>query len=86
MATRGANCRQHIRLHFGPVCLGPLGTRDDKRTDIIGSTVNTMFMLKSTGFALTPEVFRKLAPETRRFFKKHTPPVYYIPTEQPHRD
>jgi len=86
LSDRGVACRQHIRIHFGPMCVGPLGTRDDKRMDIIGSTVNTMFMLKSTGFALTPEAFRKLAPETRKFFKKHTPPVFYIPTEQAHRD
>ena len=86
MAGRGVACRQHIRIHFGPMCSGLLGTRDDKRLDIIGSTVNTMFMLKSTGFAMTPEAFRKLGPETRKLFKKHTPPVVYIPIEQPHRD
>jgi len=68
------------------MCIGPLGTRDDKRRDVLGATVNTMFMLKTTGFAMTPEAFRKLAPETRKLFKKHTPPVVYIPTEQPHRD
>ena len=39
-----------------------------------------------TGFAMTPEAFRKLGPETRKLFKKHTPPVVYIPIEQPHRD
>jgi class 3 adenylate cyclase len=86
LSERGVACRHHIRAHFGPMCVGLLGTRDDKRTDILGSTVNTMFMLKTTGFALTPEAFRKLMPETRRLFKKHTPPVVYIPTEQSHRD
>jgi len=86
LSERGAPCRQHIRIHFGPMCVGPLGTRDDKRTDVIGSTVNTMFMLKTSGFALTPEVFRKLAPKTRTLFKKHTPPIAYIPVAEPHRD
>ncbi len=86
LAERGVACRHHIRVHFGSMCAGPLGTRDDKRVDILGSTVNTMFMLKSTGFAMTPEAFRKLAPNTRKLFKKHTPPVAYIPIEQPHRD
>ncbi len=86
LSERGVACRHHIRAHFGSMCIGPLGTRDDKRRDVLGATVNTMFMLKTTGFAMTPEAFRKLAPETRKLFKKHTPPVVYIPTEQPHRD
>jgi hypothetical protein len=45
-----------------------------------------MFLLKTQGFAITPEVFRKLTPETRKLFKKHTPPVTYIPIGHPHRD
>ena len=86
LAEYGTTCRQHIRIHFGPMCIGLLGTRDDKRLDVIGSTVNAMFLLKTSGFSMTPEVFRKLAPDTRKHFKKHTPPVIYIPTDQPHRD
>ena len=74
-SERGADCRHHLRVHFGPLALGSLGTRNDKRTDVLGSTVNAMFLLKSQGFALTPEAFRKLAPATRKLFKKHTPPV-----------
>ena len=86
LAARGIACRHHIRAHFGPMYTGPLGTRGEKRTDILGRTVNTMFMLKTSGFAVTPEAFRKLSPETRKLFKKHTPPVIYIPTGEPHRD
>jgi hypothetical protein len=82
----GIPCHHHIRAHFGPICVGLIGIRADKRVDILGSTVNVMFMLKTAGFALTPEVFRKLNPETRKLFKKHTPPVVYIPSAQPHRD
>jgi hypothetical protein len=36
--------------------------------------------------ALSPQAFRKLEPETRKLFKKHTPPVTYIPVEERHRD
>lgn len=86
LSERGVACRQHIRIHFGPICFGEIGTRTDKRPDMLGSTVNTLFLLKVTGFAITPEVFRKLAPETRKLFKKHTPPVTYIPMPQSHRD
>ncbi|MEO6847649.1 MAG: adenylate/guanylate cyclase domain-containing protein [Chthoniobacterales bacterium] len=86
LAERNISCRHHIRAHFGMVCHGDLGAQSDKRPDVIGSTVNTLFLLKSSGFTMTPEVFRKLNPETRSFFKKHTPPVTYIPLEQSHKD
>jgi class 3 adenylate cyclase len=85
-SERGVSCRHRLRCHFGPVCWGPLGTRADKRPDILGRTINTLFLLKCEGFAITPEAFRKLNPETRKLFKKHTPPVVYIPTRQPHHD
>jgi class 3 adenylate cyclase len=86
LATRGLACRHHIRAHFGPIREGELGTRAEKRLDIIGSTVNTMFLLKASEFAITPEAFRKLKPETRSLFKKHTPPVTYIPLANAHKD
>ncbi|HSI87019.1 MAG: adenylate/guanylate cyclase domain-containing protein [Candidatus Methylacidiphilales bacterium] len=86
LEDKGIVCRHHIRAHFGEIVIGELGVRNDKRLDILGSTVNAMFMLKATGFAITPEVFRKLSPETRKSFKKHTPPVTYIPSVQSHRD
>jgi adenylate cyclase len=85
LADRGIGCRHHIRAHFGPVQQGELGTREDKRLDVIGSTVNTMFSIKASEFALTPEAFRKLKPETRRLFKKHTQPVTYIPLGASHK-
>ncbi|MCE0521360.1 MAG: adenylate/guanylate cyclase domain-containing protein [Methylacidiphilales bacterium] len=86
LSNRGISCRHHIRAHFGSIQQGELGTRTDKRLDIIGSTVNTMFLLKASEFAITPEAFRKLKPETRKFFKKHTPPVTYIPLSLSHKD
>jgi class 3 adenylate cyclase len=86
LAAHDCPCRHHVRAHFGPVYLGEIGTRDDKRTDMFGSTINTMFLLKAAGSAITPEAFRKLSPETRKLFKKHTPPITYIPLEQSHRD
>ena len=53
---------------------------------MIGSAVNVCFLLKGHGFVLTPQAFRALRPESRRRFKKHTPPVVYIPVDDPHRD
>lgn len=85
-AARDASCRHMISADFGRVVAGTVGTRTEKRLDVFGETVNTAATLRSNGFALTPRVFRKLQPETRTLFKKHTPPITYIPVEESHRD
>ncbi len=83
---RGASSRHIIKAHFGLIWCGPMGTRSEKRFDVLGQTANTAAVLKSNGFAITPQVFRRLGPETRKIFKKHTPPVVYIPTEERHQE
>jgi hypothetical protein len=30
-------------------------------------------------FAMTPEVFRRLKPETQRLYEERTPPIVYVP-------
>ncbi|MFH1368805.1 MAG: adenylate/guanylate cyclase domain-containing protein [Elusimicrobiota bacterium] len=86
MESRGIPSRHRISAHFGPVVCGLIGTKTDKRFDIYGITVNTAALLKSSGMAVTPQVFRKLKPETRKLLKKHTPPVTYIPVEESHNN
>ena len=86
LEDRKAPCRHVIKAHFGPVCCAWVGTRTDKRFDVFSNTVNTAAVLKSSGFAITPQVFRKLAPDARKLFKKHTPPIAYIPVEESHKD
>ncbi len=85
-AGQGYDCPLRIAMHYGPVVCGPLGPRQDKRFDILGPTVNTAVTLKTYDISLTPQVFRRLEPETRKLFKKHTPPVRYIPVNSPHRE
>ena len=84
--NRGLPMRFIVKAHFGPVAIGLLGTRTDKRLDIMGQHVNLCARLESHGFAITPEAFRKLKAETRKFFKKHTPAIRYIPVEEAHKD
>jgi len=83
---KGLPLRMMVKAHFGPVFCGKLGTKTNKILDIIGETVNTTARLKTSGFAVTPQVFRKLDKENRKYFKKHTPPVMYIPVGESHRD
>jgi len=86
MKKRAKPCKLDVKAHFGEVAVGPMGAPGEEREDVIGETVNIAAMLKSAGFAVTAEVFRKLKPETRKLLKKHTPPITYIPLEDPHRD
>lgn len=78
--------RARIRLNLGPLTCGPLGAPGQAPFDIIGPTVNIATRVGTEGFAMTPAVFRALAPETRKLFKKHTPPVTYIGLANKHRD
>ena len=83
---RGANCRHIIKAHIGSVLCGRIGNKYNKRFDIFGPTVNTTFRLNSNGFAMTPQLFRTLSSKTRKLFKKHTPPITYIPLGERHKD
>jgi adenylate cyclase len=85
MAQRGWECRLIAKVHFGAVVAGPFGAKGDKRYDVIGRAVNTAAYLESAGVTLSVEAFRQLGSELRTRFKKHTPPITYIRTEDPHR-
>jgi len=73
-----------VKAHYGKVMTGMIGTKNEKRYDVIGSEVNITALLKSKGFAISVEVFRKLTKETRKLFKKHTPTITYISVEEKH--
>ena len=85
MSAQGWECRLVIKAHFGPAVAGPFGSAGAKRFDVIGKTVNVTAMLESSGVALSAAAFRKLGPDLRRRFKKHTPPITYIRHEDPRR-
>jgi adenylate cyclase len=85
LATRELPCRHRIKAHVGPVACGPLGPNMEGRFDVYGLTVNAAAMMPSNGLSISPPAFRKLEEGTRKRFKKHTPPVTYIPVEEPHR-
>lgn len=77
----GWECRASIKIHVGSAIAGPYGLA--RTFDLLGNDVNTCAMLHSPGVALSVEAFRSLSPELRQRFKKHTPPVCYIRTEDP---
>ena len=73
-----------VKLHAGDAVCGPFGPRGDQRFDVIGGEVNIAARLPTRGFAISAEAFRCLSKEARTRFKKHTPPVTYMPVEDRH--
>lgn len=87
LAAQGFKAHAVTRGHVGPVTCGPLGPPGWQQFDVIGETVNTAAVASASGhyrFALTPQAFRRLSAAWRQAFKKHTPPVVYIPVELRH--
>lgn len=84
--TIGENGKLIVKVHFGTVICGFSGTEKNKRFDVFGENVNKTALLRSNGFSLSVELFRKLNSNTRKLFKKHTPPVTYISVEERHID
>lgn len=80
LAERRIPTKHRIRAHFGPVHEAEVGTRSEKRLDILGSTVNKVFQLSGADFALSQEAFDRLAQETRERFRACTPQVVYVPS------
>lgn len=83
LAAHGYRTRAVVKLHFGPAAVGLVGGPGDRRLDIYGATVNAAAVLPSSGFAMSPAVFRRLAPETRKLFRRHTPQITYIAADDP---
>ncbi|MBI4977695.1 MAG: adenylate/guanylate cyclase domain-containing protein [Spirochaetes bacterium] len=86
LKKQGLTSQVHIQCHCGEVMYGDFSYSSRVMNDVIGEAVNIAARIKSNGFAMTPQVFRKLSPATRKLFKKHTPPVTYIPLTEYHRD
>jgi|SRR5262245_55978744 len=85
MERRRWDCRLTVKAHFGATVAGPFGAAGAKRFDVLGKAVNTAATLEGSGVTLSVAAFRKLGPELRRRFRKHTPPVTYIRHEDPRR-
>jgi adenylate cyclase len=75
-----------VKVHCGTVVAGSFGARarGEERFDVIGTEVNVAARLPTRSFAISPQAFRRLSPTTRQRFKKHTPPITYIPVDERH--
>lgn len=78
---RGWDSRLVVKAHFGRVVAGPFGA--EERFDVIGNEVNVAATLPARTVSLSADAFRCLESGERKAFKKHTPPVVYIPVHDP---
>jgi class 3 adenylate cyclase len=58
-----ATCRVRIDAHVGSAVCGPLGTAGDKRFDVIGSTVNELFLMPHPEAFNLSEELKKIVEE-----------------------
>ena len=84
LASKDWSCRMALRVHAAPVMAGVFGSGPNARFDVIGNAVNVAATVRTRGVALTAEAFSELSAESQKRFKKHSPPVTYIPCEAPH--
>ena len=61
----GVRSEAIVKQHVGPVAYGKVG----ESWNLFGHAVNIAAVMELHGFAMSPQVFRKLKPETRELFK-----------------
>ena len=84
LAAEGYKGKVRIVMHAGPVAIGHIGAPGREHLDLIGKTVNVAGgMRPETYLTVTPALFRKLSPDARQSFRKHTPPISYIGIDDP---
>jgi len=78
LEEHGAKCSVRFQLHVGDVAVGRFG--DTGAIDVIGDEVNTTARLgrREDRFVISPQLFRRLKPPTRKLFHKFTPPIVYV--------
>jgi class 3 adenylate cyclase len=84
LTTMGWDSRLVVKAHAGVVVAGPFGAKDKKTFDVLGDEVNVAARLQTRSFAISAQAFRLLSSAARKRFKKHTPPMTYIPIEDRH--
>jgi len=80
IAALGLESRLAVSAHYGEASIGPFGP--ERRLDIFGDNVNRAATAaagdRRVDFVITPEAFRRLESDTRKLFKKYTPPIVYV--------
>jgi len=89
-----AEIRSAVPLLIAFVDLTRFGAQSQRTDDLeLAETIDAYYehvgnvaaMLDATGVTLSVEAFRKLGPDVRARFKKHTPPITYIRLQDPRR-
>jgi class 3 adenylate cyclase len=82
-AAEGWETALIVRLHCGTVIAGDFGPAGHAQFDLLGNAVAVAARLQAQTISVSADAFRRLSPESRQLLKKHTPPVVYIPLNDP---
>ncbi len=63
-------------LHIGDVIVGQFGPEGFK--DVIGKTVNTLFLMSGNGITISEQLYRKLPSDKRSPWRKQSGHVVYV--------
>ncbi|WP_024467754.1 hypothetical protein [Treponema pedis] len=77
----GYSCSVSAAVHFGEAAIGKAFKNGANSFQILGNEVNSAFLLLRIPYygrlTISPVFFRKLNGESRKLFKKYTPPIVY---------
>lgn len=80
LLSRYGDYRVCLCCHTDTLCLGPLGPRG--YLDAVGRGLNILLQLEDEyprhALVISEKAFRKMGPEIRSGFKKHSPPAVYL--------
>jgi len=81
LKTRGFTSNASFSSHIGEITVGEFGIDPYKSIDAFGDSINITFKMNGQPFkgrfTISPQLFRRLLPGTRKLFHKYTPPIVY---------
>ncbi len=85
LQERGFRNRIKVTAHLGEVAIGLFGAGSCRALDVLGESVNVAASLEKGDhygkLIISPQAFRKLSAETRKLFRKYTPPIVYLASD-----
>jgi class 3 adenylate cyclase len=76
--TKGINSKLKLSFHCDEIVLGMIKRQSGERLEALGQGIITCVMLQGEAdVTLSPQAFRSLSADSRKSFKKYTPPIVY---------
>lgn len=81
LKSKGFTSKASFSSHIGKITLGEFGVEPYKSIHAFGDSINIAFKMNGQPFkgrfTISPQLFRRLLPESRKLFHKYSPPTVY---------